>query len=779
MTVATTTKEVVYRGNGVTVNFPYSFRIPDPAFAKVSIRNFATKVVVSVLNSGEYSITGTTWTNYSGGVVTYSPALSDVYEIVIERIVPIVQDFDLNNQGGFFADSIEQVFDKLTMIAQQVSFTATDLSSRAIRVPVGETVDVLPVAANRLGGKILGFDTSTGAVALISAATFRGSPGGSNATYDSAAHVAGLDVPEGTNLIWTADTADAWQYDSALDAAWFAAHPGQAVRDRSWRVFVRADPLRVNDLPLLPAAALGVTAGVEQDQAPAINAALAVATAAGRCLVLPDGDIYIGSPITLVNFTQLRGHSYRTTRLVHMAGVITPLFNLARDAVVQCRIGNFTVQGNESPGELGFHFRAQYAAPPASAVHGGLWYTVFSDISVSGIGGKAFWFQSTGESVNLLHQFITFRGVQVIRPPTATSRAFSATGKIGQFYFEGACEFDGPVDGSVTSVPGANMVFSREFQGPDGIRGDFVDAHNIDDLTRKPGWNVVSDERAYGIFVTGTIQSSDMGIIVDRGYVTIERTYFENLDRAVTAVSSGTVKVTSSEGRNAGGWSVIDGSGYFAATAAATLMHGSNLIAGRCDTTYKRINSGSVIALSTSLCATIPDLSVSSKPTAVQVGVVGTSIDIGSATEVFVNSGNPAQFDTIISTHTSGAIITLHAVGDGSGGMLRLYDFGNNITCREIKTGGTLNLREFDSITLQRQGQAWRVIGRSIARLESAAKPNAGLYDKGEFVWNMGDSAFVPDASNSLLLGWRRVRGGATHDLGPDWIACYVKSVSV
>jgi len=152
MTVATPVSSVVHIGNGVSVNFPYSFRIPDPDYVKISIRDKATHLVTKVLDVTEYTITGTTWTNYAGGIVTYSPAITADQEIVIERIVTVDQQLDINNQGGFYADSIEQAFDKLTMIDQE---HASDLA-RAIVAPVGETVPDLP-SLNTADGKVLGY----------------------------------------------------------------------------------------------------------------------------------------------------------------------------------------------------------------------------------------------------------------------------------------------------------------------------------------------------------------------------------------------------------------------------------------------------------------------------------------------------------------------------------------------------------------------------------------------------------------------------------------------
>lgn len=245
MTVVTSTSSVVYRGNGATVNFPYSFRIPDPLFVKISIRNYATKEVIAVLNIGEYSITGTSWTNYNGGIVTYSPAISSVFEIVIERIVPVSQELDLNNQGGFFPESLEQALDKQTMIAQQLNTQLDDTTDRAIKVPLGETAGTLPRASLRTGNKILAFDSVTGALVVKSSENFKGDPGANAGNVGLLSAVPGMTIANEIKLITITgltavgdsgagmDLVD----DPTVDPAYVAANPTTSVRDALGRGF--------------------------------------------------------------------------------------------------------------------------------------------------------------------------------------------------------------------------------------------------------------------------------------------------------------------------------------------------------------------------------------------------------------------------------------------------------------------------------------------------------------------------------------------------------------
>ena len=122
MTVSNLNVSVTHRGDGIATSFPYTFRIPDPAYVVVELQDYATGLIVDTLTAGEYSITGTTVDNYSGGSVTYNPGtpLSSDYNIVIRRELPLTQTLDLLNQGGFYPESLEYQLDRQVMQIQQL-----------------------------------------------------------------------------------------------------------------------------------------------------------------------------------------------------------------------------------------------------------------------------------------------------------------------------------------------------------------------------------------------------------------------------------------------------------------------------------------------------------------------------------------------------------------------------------------------------------------------------------------------------------------------------------
>lgn len=117
MTVTTNTNKVQALGNGATTNFPYAFRIYAATDLIVTVTDLATGVdSVKVLNT-DYTVTGAG--SYNGGNVVFSVAPASNARVTIRREVSLTQGTDLRNQGAYYAETHEDVFDRLTMIDQQ------------------------------------------------------------------------------------------------------------------------------------------------------------------------------------------------------------------------------------------------------------------------------------------------------------------------------------------------------------------------------------------------------------------------------------------------------------------------------------------------------------------------------------------------------------------------------------------------------------------------------------------------------------------------------------
>lgn len=117
MTVSTEVDHNDYTGNGVTASFPYTFRIFKKSDLVVQVVDLNENITDLMLDT-DYTVTGAG--GYTGGNVILSTALKNGYQISISRELPVTQETDLRNQGKFFAEVHEDVFDKLTMLIQQV-----------------------------------------------------------------------------------------------------------------------------------------------------------------------------------------------------------------------------------------------------------------------------------------------------------------------------------------------------------------------------------------------------------------------------------------------------------------------------------------------------------------------------------------------------------------------------------------------------------------------------------------------------------------------------------
>lgn len=183
MTVASDeTRSGPYTGNGVTTIFNYGFRIVDETHVRV-IRAEAGVETALVLGS-DYMVSDVGASG--GGSITMTAAPTAAQTITILRNVPFTQEVDLENQGAFFAETIETALDLAAMRDQQLA----ELVSRSVLVPgsmVGDydqdqlvadifnvednraaseaARDAAQAAASALGNQVHQYDTRTLAMA--------------------------------------------------------------------------------------------------------------------------------------------------------------------------------------------------------------------------------------------------------------------------------------------------------------------------------------------------------------------------------------------------------------------------------------------------------------------------------------------------------------------------------------------------------------------------------------------------------------------------------------
>lgn len=117
MTVQTSTNVAAFVGNGVTTSFPIGFKFNSSADLIVEATNTVTGVTTPLSLNSDYTVTGAGDEN--GGTITFTAAPLSVETVKVTRHVDLLQLTDLRNQGKFYAEVHEDVFDKLIMIDQQ------------------------------------------------------------------------------------------------------------------------------------------------------------------------------------------------------------------------------------------------------------------------------------------------------------------------------------------------------------------------------------------------------------------------------------------------------------------------------------------------------------------------------------------------------------------------------------------------------------------------------------------------------------------------------------
>lgn len=130
MTVSTTDSEIDYTGNGVTTAFPVPFRFLQSSDLVVTrVATDGTSVTLAL--GTDYTVTGAG--DQSGGTITATVAPASGVELNISRVLTAVQETDLRNQGRYYAETLEDALDYLTMLDQQ---NVAGLG-RALKRPLG------------------------------------------------------------------------------------------------------------------------------------------------------------------------------------------------------------------------------------------------------------------------------------------------------------------------------------------------------------------------------------------------------------------------------------------------------------------------------------------------------------------------------------------------------------------------------------------------------------------------------------------------------------------
>ncbi|MCE4544589.1 MULTISPECIES: right-handed parallel beta-helix repeat-containing protein [unclassified Caballeronia] len=160
MTVESSTQDVTYDTDGVTLQYPIPFYFLDGAHVYADFID-ASESVVSLTNGTDFTVSGAG--DEEGGTLALATTKASGYKLHIYRLVPVTQETSYQQNSSFPAKTTETALDKLTMIDQQLASAVEN----SIRYPLSEygTDGTLPVASER-ANNMLAFD-STGKQTLV------------------------------------------------------------------------------------------------------------------------------------------------------------------------------------------------------------------------------------------------------------------------------------------------------------------------------------------------------------------------------------------------------------------------------------------------------------------------------------------------------------------------------------------------------------------------------------------------------------------------------------
>lgn len=157
MTIANEHSREDYTGTGLVTVYPYAYKILDENDIEVIKTIGAVDTVLAI--GLDYTVSGVGLDG--GGNVTLAIALAAGAHLAIVRSLTFTQPTDIKNQGDFFPEVHEDVFDRLVMLDQQQQ----DGIDRSLKIPLSEAGgagNTLPNVAARKG-LFLAFDAVTGA----------------------------------------------------------------------------------------------------------------------------------------------------------------------------------------------------------------------------------------------------------------------------------------------------------------------------------------------------------------------------------------------------------------------------------------------------------------------------------------------------------------------------------------------------------------------------------------------------------------------------------------
>lgn len=170
MTISTESRKAgPFDGNGVTVDFPFSFKVFSTS--DVLVVHADSSDAETILDiTDDYTVTlNADQNSHPGGTVTLLTAPATGEKVTLSSAIAILQPLELTSSGGFSPTVLNAAFDRLTIICQQIA----EESSRAIKVTLSS--DLTPdefVAELQLGASQASASAAAAAASAALAATF-------------------------------------------------------------------------------------------------------------------------------------------------------------------------------------------------------------------------------------------------------------------------------------------------------------------------------------------------------------------------------------------------------------------------------------------------------------------------------------------------------------------------------------------------------------------------------------------------------------------------------
>ena len=230
MTIENQERRIVYDTDGTSLDYPAPFPFLEPEWLEVSVGTGEIGTADTPLVYGvDYDVTGAG--GAGGGMVILHQPLPVGQKLVISRWVPLTQEEVYPEGGKFPAQTTEDCFDKLTMIAQQLQ----DIAERSDFLPASSTGDASDVVT-WMSEQVTAAENSAAAAAT------------SEANAATSAEAAAISEARAEEAIVDAENAIAIAETSASAAATSAAGAlGSETRAYEWaqnpeNVSVRENP---------------------------------------------------------------------------------------------------------------------------------------------------------------------------------------------------------------------------------------------------------------------------------------------------------------------------------------------------------------------------------------------------------------------------------------------------------------------------------------------------------------------------------------------------------